>query len=124
MPIVNEHGVLKIDNKDRKGPGRALSAPWRTRKAPPKSSPEDLARKQAERQERKEKMVENINFVRQLVWELMDCLHDDFPEHTAEWFYQTIMQQPKWTAKQRAISRWNTFLSQQITQYNSMKGMS
>ncbi len=118
MPIVNENGVLKLDNKDCKGPGRAVSEPWRVRKVPPKMSEQDHARKQMEHLERKINMQEHIKLVCQLIWELMDCLHKDFPEHTADWFYQYVMQQPKWGSKPRAISRWNTFVSLTLPKVN------
>ena len=118
MPVVNEQGVLKLDNKARTGPGKQVSEPWRQRKPAIKQPEEELAKKQRERDEKKEKMNEAINFAREYIWGLMECLHDDFPEHTADWFYQLIMQQPKWKKKQRAVSPWNAFLSLKVPEYN------
>ena len=55
---------------------------------------------------------------RQKIAELMQELHGDVPERTADWWYQYLMQQPKYTGKQRAISRWHAFLSIEMEKRN------
>ena len=119
MYIANENGILKLANKARTVTGRNVSQPWRARKPVIKLSEEEAARKQKERDEKKAKLDEALNFARQWIWDLMECLHEDFPDHTADHYYQLIMQQPKVTAKPRAISPWNAFLSMKVPEYNA-----
>ncbi len=45
-------------------------------------------------------------------------LHDKVPEHTENWWYQYLMQQPKYTGKQRVISRWQVFTSLEFEKSN------
>lgn len=116
MPVVTEAGVLKFDNKARVVAGKRVNAP-RSRKRPPKVSKEERDRKQQERDARKAKFQSRIADVQEIIYGLMECLHEEFPEHSSEYYHQFVMQQPKLPTEKK-ITRWMAFTSLEAVKDN------
>ncbi len=119
MPTLNESGVLKLPNKDRKPGGTRTQNPNRARRPYVKPSEEDAARLKVKRDEFQTRFDDAVLAAREQIWRIMEGLHDEVPEHTADWFYTYLMQQPKFTGTTRAISKWQAFVSIEFEKRNN-----
>ena len=48
----------------------------------------------------------------------MKGLHTKFPNHTEDYFYELLMQQPKSGHGSRKVSDWNAFIALELEQRN------
>lgn len=119
MPILNEHGILKLPNEDRKSGGAHTQNPNRTRRKYIKPTEEQREKKKQERDDFTKRFDAAVEMGRKSLSELMITLHNAVPERTVEWWYQYMMQQPKNNATERKISRWQAWLSIQMEKRNS-----
>ncbi len=118
MPIINEDGVLKYPNKDRKGGGPRTQDIERYRKKPIKLSDEDLAKRSQQRSEYQGALNTKLDEVRENLWKMIEELHQEFPKHTEDWFYRTILQLPKHKTQERRISNWQAFVALDMEEHN------
>ncbi|RPD78577.1 hypothetical protein L226DRAFT_568194 [Lentinus tigrinus ALCF2SS1-7] len=118
MPILNELGVLKLPNEDRTHGGARTQNPSRHRKKYVKPTEEQLEKKKQKREDYDTRFAAAVAKARKTLSDLMTDLHDAVPEHTTDWWHQYMMQQPKYTASKRKISRWQAWLSIQMEKRN------
>ncbi|KAI0749931.1 hypothetical protein C8Q80DRAFT_1269725 [Daedaleopsis nitida] len=117
MPVVTEAGVLQFDNKARVVTGKRV-ATSRKRKAAPKLSKEEREHRQQERNAHKAKLQSCIADVHEIISRLMECLHDEFPEHSPGYYHQFVMQQPK-LPNEKKITQWMAFTSLEAVKDNN-----
>ncbi|CDO69487.1 hypothetical protein BN946_scf184662.g7 [Trametes cinnabarina] len=57
------------------------------------------------------------------MWELVVKMHEDFPGHSAEYYYRAIMQQSRLWSKPCKISQWNAFEHRKRISANLIKDL-
>ncbi len=124
MPTLNETGVLKLPNKDRASGTARTQNPTRQRKPYVKLSDQELLKQKEKRDEFTARFDAALENAKERIWDIMEDLHAEVPERTAEWWHTYLMQQSKCSkkSKQRAYSTWQAFISLESEKVNSEGG--
>lgn len=120
MPPRAPDVYVRLPGHYRKPSTKRVRFPWRERKKR-KQIPRSQAEKrelQKQRAEKKQKFKDALVEARGVVWELAAKMNEDFPGHSAEYYYRAIMQHSRLRNK-RKISPWNVFVSQELKKLNA-----
>ena len=84
---------------------------WRTGATCPryKLTPIQKSQLQANRKQRKKDFNEALSGAHASVWEEAKKLHELFGIHSAQYYFEQILQQGRLSKSKRKINRWNVF---------------
>ncbi|KAL7283899.1 hypothetical protein ACG7TL_001171 [Trametes sanguinea] len=111
---------IRLPNAARKAAPKRVRFPWRERRRRERirRSRAEKRELQQRRDEKKEKLTNALVEARAVMWELAVKMHEDFPGHSARYYYDAIMQRARMRQTPRKISPWNAFVSQELQKYN------
>ncbi|KAI0362964.1 hypothetical protein BV20DRAFT_959252 [Pilatotrama ljubarskyi] len=111
--------LIRYSHESRKKLTNRVNAPYRYRKKRPaiKLTPSQKAARTEKRNAEKAEVEASLQAARDALWAHATQLAARFGSHNADYYYQSIMQQPKKRSR-RAISKWNAFMSLGVKQHN------
>ncbi|KAF9499208.1 hypothetical protein BDN71DRAFT_1503253 [Pleurotus eryngii] len=84
----------------------------------PKQTSAEKSRKQAANRERKMKLANSFNNIREVIWTHAEQMKQEFGKHPASWYFEAIMQRGRADRARRKPNRWNAYLSQEVVKRN------
>ncbi|KAI0667164.1 hypothetical protein C8Q78DRAFT_994228 [Trametes maxima] len=100
-------------------PPALLPCRFRPKKKGHVLTPSQKAQLKAERQQRNENVNMALEDARAMVWTAAKKMHADFQTHSAEYYYQLIMQTSRLNTQRRRASRWNAYLRKEMQRVNT-----
>ncbi len=73
-------------------------------------TPAQKAARQGARTENRDKFNAYLDKALRAVWELAESLAEEFPNHTAKYYYQLLLQTGHKRGTRRKVNMWNAFL--------------
>ena len=105
----------KVGNKRFKNP-------WRHRKskrAGVKLTDTERREKKDRRERKREEREDALTAARETMYKYAEAMSEQFSrDHSAEFYYRLIMQQPKLKIKPKKISKWNVFVHKGMKELN------
>jgi hypothetical protein len=81
-------------------------------------TPAEKAEAAAKRSNYRQSYNDALSKARGIVMEQATLLREEFGGHTAEWYFEEIMQRARMSKSKRSTSRWNAFLQNEVKSIN------
>ena len=120
MVVHGGGGLRRLVSQQRKFSTNKIWKPWRhrTKRTILQKMPAEKAEAAAKRSNYRQSYNDALSKARGIVMEQATLLREEFGGHTAEWYFEEIMQRACMSKSKRSTSRWNAFLWNEVKSIN------